>query len=440
MRRIGALVLIASLAAVRCRSSEENHGEGGDAEDYLTGDDILNLGQQWGTTEPFTTMTANLSDVTSIKSSFQFRTLDSEGVVFYGDTKAGEDWFVLALRGGIPEMQIGKSSSRVSVSGGPRLDDGRWHQVQLRSENQFVVLEVDRVAVLTVGLHSVDDSELLGQIRLALGGILVDSSLLFPTLRPEMDGCIRGGTWLNLSTPWVSTLRTEPKPCFANLIQGSYFLGTGLALFQSTDFPLSPENRTLTVEVSLRPERWSGTVLAVQTRDHRLLLSLSLDVSKDCNELSAQLVVFTSTLSVHMCLPPDPEDNLVVVISEKEAQIRTGPDRPPAVLEDMEEMLEAWEKGALLSFGGMPDGSDTNGPADQSYFRGCMYGIRVQGRALDLDRSFYKHGSISSHSCPKKKIEKPSHSQFFGGRLSVSGAISVWSSTIIQKYKAKKAH
>ncbi|MBN3314796.1 SHBG protein, partial [Atractosteus spatula] len=399
-------------------------------QDYLTGDDILNLGQQWGTTEPFTTMTANLSDVTSIKSSFQFRTLDSEGVVFYGDTKAGEDWFVLALRGGIPEMQIGKSSSRVSVSGGPRLDDGHWHQVQLRSENQFVVLEVDRVAVLTVGLHSADDSELLGQIRLALGGILVDSSLLFPTLRPEMDGCIRRGTWLNLSTPWVSNLPTEPKPCFANLIQGSYFLGTGLALFQSTDFPLSPENRTVTVEVSLRPERWSGTVLAVQTRDHRLLLSLSLDISVDWNKL---LVVFTSTLTVRMPLPPDPDYNLVVVISEKEAQIRTGPDSPPAVLDDMEEMLEPWEKGALLSFGGTPDGSDHNGPADQTYFRGCMYGIRVQGQALDLDRSFYKHSSISSHSCPKKEIKKLSPFPHPGFRLPVHGAIPVRSRTIKTK-------
>lgn len=70
-----------------------------------------------------------MSLVYSIKSMFQFRTFDPEGVVFYGDTKEGEDWFVLILRNGIPEMQIGKADILVSVQGGPKLNDGKWHLV-----------------------------------------------------------------------------------------------------------------------------------------------------------------------------------------------------------------------------------------------------------------------------------------------------------------------
>lgn len=66
----------------------------------------------------------------SIKSSFQLRTFDPEGVIFYGDTKKGQDWFVLSLKDGIPLMQIYRSGMYVSVAGGTKLSDGEWHTVR----------------------------------------------------------------------------------------------------------------------------------------------------------------------------------------------------------------------------------------------------------------------------------------------------------------------
>ena len=66
----------------------------------------------------------------SIKSTFEFRTFDPEGVVFYGDNHSGDEWFILALHGGVPEIQIYKADILVSVTGGPRLDDGQWHLVR----------------------------------------------------------------------------------------------------------------------------------------------------------------------------------------------------------------------------------------------------------------------------------------------------------------------
>lgn len=65
----------------------------------------------------------------SIKSSFQLRTFDPEGVIFYGDTKKGQDWFVLSLKDGVPLMQICKEGIHVSVAGGTKLNDGEWHTV-----------------------------------------------------------------------------------------------------------------------------------------------------------------------------------------------------------------------------------------------------------------------------------------------------------------------
>lgn len=85
----------------------------------------LNSGQQsWSRTYSLW-----CSLTSSISSTFEFRTLDPEGMVFYGDTEEGQDWFVLSLRDGIPEMQIGKANILVSVKGGPKLNDGSWHKV-----------------------------------------------------------------------------------------------------------------------------------------------------------------------------------------------------------------------------------------------------------------------------------------------------------------------
>lgn len=79
----------------------------------------------------------------SIKSSFEFRTFDPEGLIFYGDTKNGDDWFILSLKDGVPLIQINKGVL-VSVAGTPRLNDGKWHTVSIQWSlgNQFVELQL----------------------------------------------------------------------------------------------------------------------------------------------------------------------------------------------------------------------------------------------------------------------------------------------------------
>ncbi|XP_066578681.1 sex hormone-binding globulin [Amia ocellicauda] len=402
MRRAGAVLLLVGLALLGCRvrSAATRRVRRDPGHSYLTDQHALNLGQRWGEIQPFTTMKANLSEVTSIKSSFFFRSFDPDGVVFYGDTKAGLDWFVLALRGGVPEMQIGKGDARVSVSGGPRLDDGLWHQVQVSSVGQFVVLEVDGAAVLNVGLYSPNmDPELQGQIRLALGGILVNSSLLFSPLRPEMDGCLQGGNWLNLSAAWESHLDAPPKLCFQHLSRGSYFPGTGLALLQSTDFPLDAADRRITVEVSVHTERHRGTLFAVLNRQNETLITATLQEDTEVLKLTV------CGRDTFLPFPSLGEASLAVSVWEHGMQLQTGTSAPMLQPGDLADWLDTWESGVLLAVGGVPDSSCYNGSQDQDYFQGCLLKFSIQGKAVDLDRAWYKHDSVSSHSCPGKEPE-----------------------------------
>uniref|UniRef100_A0A8D2LXB4 Laminin G domain-containing protein n=1 Tax=Varanus komodoensis TaxID=61221 RepID=A0A8D2LXB4_VARKO len=100
---------------------------------------------------------------------------------FFGDTQPEVDWFILAMRGGKPEIQIFNNVTKITVSGGPRIDDGKWHQ-----------------------------------------------------LNPAMDGCMRRWNWLNKSLEWQEASSLEDKGtkrCFRAVSRGSFFPGDGLATF-----------------------------------------------------------------------------------------------------------------------------------------------------------------------------------------------------------------
>uniref|UniRef100_A0A8C0NHL3 Sex hormone-binding globulin n=2 Tax=Canis lupus familiaris TaxID=9615 RepID=A0A8C0NHL3_CANLF len=76
-------------------------------------------------------MTFNFTKIKKSSSSFELRTWDPEGVIFYGDTNSKDDWFVLGLRDGRPEIQLHNHLAQLTVGAGPRLDDGTWHQERL---------------------------------------------------------------------------------------------------------------------------------------------------------------------------------------------------------------------------------------------------------------------------------------------------------------------
>ncbi|XP_067225389.1 sex hormone-binding globulin [Chanodichthys erythropterus] len=365
----------------------------GVSSDQISGKGVVNLAHRQSKWTPLMQTTANLSDITSIRSSFEFRTLDPEGAIFYGDTKEGQDWFVLSLRDGIPEMQIGKADILVSIKGGRKLNDGAWHLLELRSEGKFVVLEVNNKEELVVGLHSnLTEDELTGKIRLALGGMLVDKQKLFHPFEPEMDACIRGGNWLNLSTPWVRDSTWEPRPCFSEIKRGSYFPGTGVAMFNTSDLPgIKTEEAGITVEIF---GSWTGTTLSLQSTGFQYVVG-ELDVHKDVKEVQLGLKEGSETVA----LPREPA-TLTFTILKHSLVVNSKPELKTESLD----FFTMWKKGMLLTFGGVP--GDSEAEKSTHYLRGCLEKILVQGQVIDLDRALYKHTAVSSHSCPTEAINE----------------------------------
>ncbi|XP_016400590.1 sex hormone-binding globulin-like [Sinocyclocheilus rhinocerous] len=361
--------------------------------EQISGKGVINLAHRQSKWTPLMQTSANLSDITSIRSFFEFRTLDPEGAVFYGDTKEGQDWFVLSLRDGIPEMQIGKADILVSVKGGRKLNDGAWHLLEVRSEGKFVVLEVNNNVELIVGLHSkLAEDELTGKIRLALGGMLVDKQKLFHPFEPEMDACIRGGHWLNLSTPWDADSTWEHQHCFSEIKKGSYFPGTGVAMFNTSDLPgLKTEEAGITVEIF---GSWTGTTLSLQSTGFEYVLR-ELEGNKDVKEVQLGLKEGSESVA-----PPHEPATLTFTILKHSLVVNSKPELETESLD----FFSMWKNGMLLTFGGVP--GDSEEAKNTHYLRGCLEKILVQGQVIDLDRALYKHTAVSSHSCPTEAMNE----------------------------------
>ncbi|KAM6894742.1 sex hormone-binding globulin [Lycodopsis pacificus] len=365
--------------------------EGRRGKKEVSGGATVYLGQDRDTWRPLIHTAVNLSEISSIKSSFHLRTFDPEGAVFYGDTKNGEDWFVLSLKDGIPLMQISRGNSLVSVAGGPKLNDGKWHIVEVSNQDPFVILEVDGSNRMEVGMQSKETNEVLsGELRLALGGILVDKEKLIVPFEPHMDGCVRKGSWLNLSVPWEVEAE-ELWPCYQNVQPGSYFPGTGFAIFNTSVFPIEAD-RGVKTELWGDFSKMDGTIFSIKAPGQELMFALVAN-----NNTKEVTLTFGGE---NICMKDTFKrlviifltDSLQVLQDEDESKTTTLPTSPVS----HPGYLTAWKEGRLAVGGLLGEEEDDVG---SQFLTGCLEKIQVQGRDLDLDLAV-KHMSISSHSCP----------------------------------------
>uniref|UniRef100_A0A3Q2NPU9 Sex hormone-binding globulin n=1 Tax=Fundulus heteroclitus TaxID=8078 RepID=A0A3Q2NPU9_FUNHE len=364
----------------------------GNGKKEVSGDSIIYLGQERNPWRPLIRTTANLTELRSIKSSFQFRTFDPEGVIFYGDTKRGEDWFVLSLKEGLPVMQISKEDVQVSVTGGPKLNDGKWHTLDVSNKGKFVILEVDGSPGLVVGMHSKQTKEVVsGQLRLALGGILTDKEKMIVEFEPQMDGCVREGRWLNLSMPWEADA-DELRVCHQNIQPGSFFAGEGFTVFNTSSvFPME-EDQGFRVELWGDFSQMDGTVVSLMSSQEELLGVLT--ANNNTNEVHLAVGKIKATLkNTFKRLQITILGDLVKVIKDAGESDATTYSYE---LESRPGYLTTLREGRLAIGGLLGGGKDMVG---SHFLTGCLEKIQVQGKDLDLDSALIDM-SASSHSCP----------------------------------------
>ncbi|XP_062072046.1 sex hormone-binding globulin [Lepus europaeus] len=344
---------------------------------------INGLGQ-----EPIQVLTFDLTRLVKASSSFELRTWDSEGVIFYGDTNPKDDWFMLGLRDGRPEIQMRNPWAQLTVGAGPRLDDGSWHQVHIKIRGDSVLLEVDGEEVLRLSqvsgtLHDKPQPVM----KLAVGGLLFPPSSLRLPLVPALDGCVRRGSWLDPQAQISTSAHTSLRSCDVELQPGIFFPPGTHAEFSLQDIPQpQAEPWAFSVDLELKPSEGSGRLLALGTPENPSWLSLHLQDQK---------VVLSSGMEPGLDLPLAWGLPLQLKLGVSTVVLSQGSKKqavglPPSGL------------GPLLNLWAQPQGRLFLGalPGEDSSASFCLDGLWAQGQKLDMDKALNRSQDIWTHSCP----------------------------------------
>ncbi|NP_035497.1 sex hormone-binding globulin isoform X1 [Mus musculus] len=340
--------------------------------------------------EPVMVMTIDLTKISKPHSSFEFRTWDPEGVIFYGDTNTEDDWFLLGLRAGQLEIQLHNAWARLTVGFGPRLDDGRWHPVELKMNGDSLLLWVDGKEMLClrqISASLADHSQ--RSMRIALGGLLLPTSKLRFPLVPALDGCIRRDIWLGHQAQLSASPRTSLGNCDVDLQPGLFFPPGTHAEFSLQDIPQPHADPwTFSLELGFKLVDGSGQLLALGTGTNSSWLNI---------HLQNQSVVLSSEAEPKVVLPLDVGLPLQLTLDRVKVVLSQGPK--------MEVLsMSLLRPASLWRLWSHPQGHLSLGalPGESSSASFCLSDFWVQGQRLDIDQALSRSQDIWTHSCPQR--------------------------------------
>ncbi|XP_076991087.1 growth arrest-specific protein 6 [Tamandua tetradactyla] len=354
---------------------------------------------------------------TRLVAEFDFRTFDPEGVLFFAGGHRDSTWIVLALRAGRLELQLHYNGIGRVTSSGPVINHGMWQTISVEEMERNLVIKVNKDAVMKIAvageLFQLERG--LYQLNLTVGGVPFPDKDLVQPINPRLDACMRSWNWLNgEDTTIQETVKVNTKmQCFSVTEKGSFYPGNGFASF-SLDYVRAPLDVgtespwEIEVMARIRPATDTGVLLALVGQDHAVPLSVALVDYHSTKKLKKQLVVLAvgnvtlSLMEIKVC---DSQEH-VVKVSVKEGAAALVVDGTkgqsevsPTQLHERLGFLEQHLHGSVHTFvGGLPDVPVTSAPVT-AFYHGCMT-LEVNRKTLDLDEAVYKHGDITSHSCP----------------------------------------
>ncbi|KAH0624949.1 hypothetical protein JD844_032900 [Phrynosoma platyrhinos] len=293
-----------------------------------------------------------LPEVTRFSAEFDFRTYDNEGVILYAESTNNTAWFLLALRDGKIEIQFKNELGTKVTSGGKAINDGLWHMISVEELEHSISVKIAKEAVMNINsprnLFKPSNGFLETKVYIAGLPSKVGNALIKP-INPRLDGCIRAWNLLNQGNFGVKDIiqQKQSKHCFISVGKGSYYPGTGVAMFHINynNSLTNKEDWLINITLAIRPSTGTGVMFALVS-DEKVPLALSV---VDSNSSNSQDIIVSI-------------ENAIV-----------------ARLESSNVPVEATPVTV--------------------FYNGCME-VKINDKQLDLDEAISKKSDIRSHSCP----------------------------------------
>uniref|UniRef100_A0A672HHJ4 Growth arrest-specific 6 n=1 Tax=Salarias fasciatus TaxID=181472 RepID=A0A672HHJ4_SALFA len=302
---------------------------------------------------------------TGFSAEFDFRTYDSEGVIFFAGGHLNSSWIVLAMHHGKLELQLKYGTVSRVTSSGPLVNDGQWRKISVEEQGRSLVIKIDREAVMKIAVNG-DLFTLqkgMHELNLTVGGVPFKEDGLVNKLNPRLDGCMKEWRWLTgEDTSIQETIRSnENMQCFSTEDPGAYYPGTGFALF----------NISYGTVGALGPVVCCMSYFILVSVGDVIIASAPAPL---CDGESHEIQVTIS-------------GNQTLLLVDGHAGRSEDADVPTELLSQSSTFI-----------GGLPDVSLVSTLVSAPY-SGCME-VSVNGQPLDLDQAIHKHNDIRSHSCP----------------------------------------
>uniref|UniRef100_A0A8C9WIZ8 Growth arrest-specific 6 n=1 Tax=Scleropages formosus TaxID=113540 RepID=A0A8C9WIZ8_SCLFO len=337
---------------------------------------------------------------TGFTAEFDLRTFDPEGVIFFAGGHLNSSWIVLAMHHGKLELQLKYGPVSRVTSSGPAVNDGQWHRISVEEQGRSLVIKIDREAVMKIAVNG-DLFTLkkgMHELNLTIGGVPFREAGLVHQVNPRLDGCMKEWRWLTGEDNSIQeTIRSNEKmQCFSIEDQGSFYPGSGFALFNLSH----ADSQVMNIQLTLRPASALGVLFALVRQDG-VPLSVSLSNYHPSKKLWQEHVLVSMGETVVTSIPAflcDSEKHLVnVTIAGNLTLLEVDGQQGEVEAGQNQEALD-FAAPASTFLGGLPDVPLVSTPVS-AFYMGCM-DVVINGQLLNLDEAFYKHNDIRSHSCP----------------------------------------
>lgn len=350
---------------------------------------------------------------TRFSVEFDFRTFDTEGTIFQAGHRHNNTWVMLALHNGKLQVQYHSANEAAGVTtGGPFLNDGRWHTISVEESTNSLIVKVAREAVMNINIPQGLFMKIFGlfQIDVTVGGLFQEGPAMLQ-INPRLDACLRGWNWMNSEDTIRETIEHEERmQCFSELEEGSYYPGHGSASFLlNYDRPRGKDDGAwaVNIELSIRPSQDTGVLVALVNGSSVPLSLAIMDVSPTIQGIV--LAIENEVVYRLDQLPVCAGDKLPIqliatedrIVLESSGETGYSPLAMPQLAERLATLDLYMRQSVLTYLGGVPDVPMTSAPVT-AFYQGCM-DVRINNQVLDLDEAQYKHNDISSHSCPLPK-------------------------------------